>query len=117
MSKPTINELAAATTQSQEQISTAVNDQITGVLNDLISGKNPLSSKTLIANGVMIIAGVAGTCYQAWATGDMTSIAPFLTLVATGAINTVLRFLTTGPVITDGMQRIQDALLKTEPPK
>jgi hypothetical protein len=108
---PSKNDLCEAATSTPEQISIRVGEVATGILGDLIAGKNPLSSNTLRLNAIFIAAGIVGTVYQTWTTGD-PAIAPLIA-VATGAVNMVLRFLTTGPVVTQGMNKIMDALLKT----
>jgi hypothetical protein len=115
---PTSEQVGQAFNATQAQIQAQTSEAITAALNDLVAGKNPIKSKSLQFNVPLILIGIAGTVYQAWAAGDIQSIAPFLAMFGTGAVNTILRFVTNGPILTNGLQGIIDAYANlTGPPK
>ena len=108
-------EIFQAGKASQEQIQAQMTELVVGIVDDLVSGKNPLASKTLIFNGVLIIAGIVGSIYTLAIAGNTAAAVPFLISTATGAINSILRMLTSGPILTQGMQKIVDACVKLPP--
>ena len=108
---PTAEEIIQAVQATPDQIQTEITNVTTQAVGDLLSGKSPLSSNTLRFNGAIILIGVAGTVYTFWAAGNTAQIVPFLVMVGTGAINSVLRCLTTGPIITSGLAKIMNSLL------
>jgi hypothetical protein len=60
--------------------------------------KSPLASKTVWVNVLTVLAGVAGYVAGAEAMQDYTAVIPIFVAVQ-GAINIVLRFLTSKPIV------------------
>jgi|GEM_PF-2564718 len=87
------------------------------IIADLIAGKNPMSSKTIKFNAVLFGVGLLGFGYQAYVGGNIAEMSPFLVSMTTACINTVLRFVTNGPLITNGLNKIMDTLVTLPPPK
>jgi len=106
---PTIDQLAQAAQSTPDQVQKEATDLISDSLDALVSGKSPLSSKTIIFNGCLFLAGVVGAIFTTWHSGNAQAIVPFLVTMATAAINTGLRFVTTGPLITNEMAKIMSA--------
>ena len=108
-SLPSVGQVIAAATATTDQLKQEETDLVTGALNDLVSGKNPLKSKTLIVNSILFLVGLVGAVGTAYFSGDVQSIMPFLVIMGSGAVNTVLRFFTTGPILTEAMQKLMQA--------
>jgi hypothetical protein len=113
---PSIGQVIDAVKVTPEQLKEEESAVITGALNDLVSGKNPLKSKTLVINGILFIVGMIGSIGTALYAGDVQSIMPFLVIMGSGAVNTVLRFFTTGPILTQAMQKLMEAYANTKTP-
>lgn len=103
---PSIADLSAAMQATPQQVQARLTNTVVGMVDDLVSGKNPLSSKTLIVNGILIFSGVFGMIWSAWISGDGPTLAASMVSLGTGSINAVLRCVTTGPIMTKGMQKL-----------
>ena len=114
---PSVAQVIAAAEATPDQLKQEETDLVTGALNDLVSGKNPLKSKTLVVNGILFIVGLIGAVGTAYFSGNVQSIIPFLVIMGSGAVNTVLRFFTTGPILTEAMQKLMQAYANSQPVK
>lgn len=103
-----------ATPEQVQGQCTALTEQ---VLKDLVSGTSPLSSKTIIANIGVIVLGIAGVFYTFYTSGDIGNMLPFLATTGVGVLNCVLRFLTTGPLIPNALNKLIDAYASATPQK
>lgn len=97
--------LAVSKEQLKEQILTVSN------LKNLVSWRSLLTSKTVLINLAFSYTGIVGLAYHILQGGSFPDMAPFLTTIGISAVNAVLPFFTTGPLITNAMQKMMETLI------
>jgi hypothetical protein len=106
---PTIEDVSTELKATPDVVQNQLSDFLVQAATDLISGKNPAQSKTLWFNGILVLVGIGGSLYTILISGNTAAAAPFIISTVTGAVNSFLRCITTGPVMTDGMNKILEA--------
>ena len=112
---PSVGDVSKQLNATPEQLQAQSTDFLMGAVQDLVSGKNPLQSKTLLFNGALILVGIAGSIYTMLISGNTAAAVPFLLTTGTGAINSVLRLITSGPILTNAMQKLMGAYASITP--
>jgi hypothetical protein len=107
---PTINQFSAALTESPDDIIKQATTALTEAASDLVAGRSPMQSKTLWFNAAQAAAGIVGLVGSAYLGGNPEVLYPSLALVVNGVANSFLRGLTNGPIVTQGMDGIMNAL-------
>ena len=107
----------ALTTATPDAVQAEAQGVVNDALNDLVAGKSPFESKTEISNMIILVAGIAGTAYTAYAQGGTAAMIACLGVTGSAIFNMILRFFTNGPLVTDGLKAIINALCKLTPQK